>query len=61
MVRESYALTVKKQKDITHKHQIFQEGQKTDTQCKKQILIETCLLYTSDAADDLLCVKNKST
>ena len=32
---------VKKQKDVTHKHQIFQEGQKTDTQGKKQILIET--------------------
>ena len=32
---------MKKQKDVTHKHQIFQEEQKTDTQWKKQIHLET--------------------
>ena len=32
---------MKKQKDVTHKHQIFQKEQKTDTLCKKQIVIVT--------------------
>ena len=32
--------TVKKQKDVTHKTQIFQEAQKTKTLNKKQIHME---------------------
>ena len=32
--------TVKKQKDVTHKTQIFQEAQKTKTLSKKQIHME---------------------
>ena len=37
---EQFISTVKKQKDVTHKTQIFQEAQKTKTLNKKQIHME---------------------
>jgi len=41
MFRKSRISTVKKQKDVIHKTQNFQEAQKTNTYCKIQIRIET--------------------
>ena len=38
--KSKFTSTVKKQKDVTHKTQIFQEAQKTKTLNKKQIHME---------------------